>query len=115
MSGRASQSKGRRGEAELAEYLRDHGFPDARPGDPLNFGTQADIVGADGLHIECKRHERLEISRWYEQAAADAQRMKDGKPVVVYRQNRRSWMVVLSLADFLALAGKEKEHGDISD
>ena len=108
MSGRSSQAKGRRAEAELAEYLRDHGFPDARPGDPLN-------LGADGLHIECKRHERLEISRWYEQAQQDAQRMKDGKPVVVYRQNRRSWMVVLSLADFLALAGKEKEHGDISD
>lgn len=108
MSGRSSQAKGRRGEAELAGFLRDHGFPDARPGDPLNFGTQADVVGVDGLHIECKRHERLEITRWYDQATEDAARMQDGKPAVIYRQNRRSWMIVLSLADFLALAGKEQ-------
>ena len=107
MSGRSSQAKGRRGEIELAEYLRGRGLTEAHAGDPLNFGTQADVVGIDGLHIECKRHERLEITRWYEQALQYAQRMKDGKPAVIYRQNRRSWMIVLSLADFLDLAGKE--------
>jgi hypothetical protein len=31
--------------------------------------------------------------------------MQDGKPAVIYRQNRRQWMIVLSLSDFLSLRG----------
>ena len=38
-------------------------------------------------------------------AAADAERMQDGKPVVIFRQNRRQWTIALSLADFIALQG----------
>ena len=105
MSGRSAQAKGRRGEIGLARYLQEKGFTDAQPGAPLNYGKEADITGISGLHIECKRHERLEINKWYEQAAADAERMQDGKPVVIFRQNRRQWMIALSLADFLELKG----------
>lgn len=86
---------------ELAQYLQEHGMPDARPGTALNYGTQPDITGIPGLHIECKRHERLEISRWYAQAQQDAQRMQDGRPAVIYRQNRRPWMITLALSDYL--------------
>lgn len=107
MNGRSSQAKGRKGELELAQFLREHGLTDARPGDPLNFGKQPDITGINGLHIECKRHERLEISRWYEQAQTDAERMQDGRPAVIYRRNRKPWMIVLSLSDFLDFS-KEK-------
>lgn len=103
MSGRSAQAKGRRAEIELATYLREHGFNDAKEGAPLNYGKEPDISGIDGLHIECKRHERLEVNKWYNQATADAERMKDGKPVVIYRQNRKQWMIVLSLADFIEL------------
>lgn len=99
--GRSAQTKGRRAEIELAQFLRDHGLPDARPGAALNYGTQPDVSGIPGLHIECKRHERLEITRWYKQAQQDAQRMQDGKPAVVYRQNRRPWMITLALSDYL--------------
>lgn len=105
MSGRSAQAKGRRAEIELAAYLRQYGFDAAEPGAPLNYGTEADIKGIEGLHIECKRHEKLEINKWYEQAAGDAERMQDGRPVVIFRQNRRQWMIVLSLSDFLELQG----------
>ena len=105
MSGRSAQAKGRRAEIELARFLQDHGIKEARPGDPLNYGKQADVSGVDGLHIECKRHERLEIAKWYDQAAADAERMQDGKPAVIFRQNRRQWMITLSLEDFLTMRG----------
>ena len=115
MSGRSAQRKGRAAEIELARYLQEAGFPDARPGDPLNYGTMPDVIGVDGLHIECKRHEKLEINKWYTQAAADAERMQDGKPAVIFRQNRQQWKIVLSLEDFLDLiggAGHGKEvHG----
>ena len=105
MSGRSAQAKGRRAEIELATYLREHGLTDARPSEPMNYGTQPDVTGVKGLHIECKRHERIELNKWYAQAAADAERMQDGKPVVIFRQNRRQWMIALSLADFIALQG----------
>lgn len=106
MSGRGAQAKGRRAEIELAAYLQEKGYTEARPGAPLNYGKEADITGIDGLHIECKRHEKLEINKWYAQATADAARMQDGKPIVIFRQNRRQWMVTLSLADFLELQGR---------
>lgn len=112
MSGRSAQAKGRRAEIELAAYLREHGLTDARPGEPLNYGKQPDITGIAGLHIECKRHEKIELNKWYEQAAADAERMQDGKPVVIFRQNRRQWMIALSLADFLELKGGATDGKD---
>lgn len=102
MSGRSAQAKGRRAEIELSKYLQDHGYKDARPGTALNYGTEADITGVPGLHIECKRHERIEINKWYQQAAEDAERMKDGRPVVIFRRNRQPWLIVLSLEDFIA-------------
>lgn len=108
MSGRSAQAKGRRAEIELAAYLRESGFAAAQPGAPLNYGTEPDITGVDGLHIECKRHEKLEINKWYDQSAADAGRMQDGIPVVMFRQSRRPWMIVLSLSDFVEILGGQK-------
>jgi len=107
MSGRSAQAKGRRGELELVKYLQDRGIT-ARAGVPLNFGTQPDVTGIDGIHIEVKRHERLEVSKWYAQAVEDAHRMQDGRPAGIYRQNRREWMILLSLSDFLELQGIAK-------
>lgn len=101
MGGRASQMKGRRGELELAQYLQARGYTNAQPGTPLNYGTQPDVSGMPGLHIECKRHEKLEVSKWYAQSRADADRMKDGRPAVIYRRNREQWMILLSLEDFI--------------
>lgn len=99
--GTASQRKGRAAERELAELLRGYGF-DAEPGRALNYGTEADLSGLPGLHIECKRCERLELPKWFEQSERDAERMQDGAPVVIFRRNRRPWMIALKLSDFLA-------------
>ena len=109
--GRHSQRKGRGAEIELAQFLREHGLPDARPGAPLNYGTEADVVGLPKVHIECKRAEALRLNEWYRQAQLDAQRM-GGVPAVIFRQNRRPWMITLSLEDFLSLAGKELNASD---
>lgn len=109
MSGRSAQAKGRRAEIELATYLQAQGFTDAEPGAALNYGKEPDIKGIEGLHIECKRHERIELNKWYEQSRADAERMKDGKPVVIYRQNRRPWMIALSLQDFIEVLKHGKD------
>lgn len=103
--GRSSQRKGRKGELELVGFLRERGMTDARPGAALNYGTEPDIVGIPGVHVEVKRCEKLRIPQWYAQSKRDAEKMSDGVPVVAFRQSRQSWMIVLSLADFLDLAG----------
>ena len=54
-----SREKGKRGERELAGELRRHGY-DARRGQQYcGANGDADVVGLPGLHIECKRVERL--------------------------------------------------------
>lgn len=98
--GRPSQRKGREAERELASILLSYGY-EAEPGAPMNYGTEADVHGLPGIHIEVKRCERLNLPAWIEQAERDALRMQDGAPVVVFRQNREPWRVCLRLSDFM--------------
>ena len=69
----------------------------------MSFGTEPDVVGVDGLHIECKRHEKIELEKWYSQAVHDAEQMQDGRPVVIFRKNRGQWIIALALSDFLEI------------
>jgi len=102
--GRSSQSKGRTAERELASLLRDkYGFADIKAAEPLNYGTVPDLVGLPGVHIECKRCEKLKITEWMQQAERDAERFKDGAPVVFHRRNRQPWLVTLHLEDFVQI------------
>ena len=105
--GRESWRKGRAGEWELSKLLNAAGF-DTRPAPPMNYGTEPDIVGLPGVHIECKRAERLRLSEWMEQAKRDAARFGDGMPVVIFRQNGQPWRVLLNLDSFLRLLKKAK-------
>lgn len=98
--GASSQRKGREAERELAVVLHEYGY-DVRPGRALNYGAEPDISGLPGLHIECKRCERLELPKWFAQSERDAQRMRDGAPVVIFRRSRRPWMICMKLADFM--------------
>mgnify|MGYP007101879398 CR=1 FL=1 len=103
--GKSSQRKGRAAERELAEILCGYGYA-AKPGRALNYGSEADVIGLPGFHLEVKRCERLQLPAWIEQAERDAERMQDGVPVVIFRQNRQPWRVCLKLSEFLSLLGK---------
>lgn len=101
-----SRNKGKRGELELAAILRKYGF-DARRGQQY-CGTSgdADVVGLPGVHIECKRVERLNIDAAMEQAVRDA---RPGEvPVVVHRRNGKPWLVTQLLPDFLEARKRER-------
>ena len=100
MSGRSSQTKGRRAELELCDYLKQRGY-NAVPGEAQSYGKTPDIYGLDRLHVECKRHERLALDAWMAQSETDAARFGDGCPVVIYRKNRQPWHIVMKLEDFL--------------
>lgn len=102
--GRASREKGKRGEREFAEALRDAGWTDARRGRQYR-GTEdsPDVVGLPGVHLEVKRRERLEVEKWCLQVEAEAP--EGAVPVVAWRRNRQRWRVSLPLEDFLRLLG----------
>lgn len=91
-----SRSKGKAGELELAHLLREYGY-DARRG----HYPEADVLGIPGVHIECKRRERLQILEWMEQSKKDA---APGEiPVVMHRVNRGEWLVTMRLEDWMVI------------
>lgn len=106
-TGKSQQQKGRRAEIELAGLLRERGY-DVRPGKPLNFGQEADIVGLDGIHAEPKRRECVDLLAALAQAAKDAEFFGDGIPMVFHRGNRQKWRVTMELDHWLALYDRKK-------
>ena len=103
--GKTSQRKGAEGERELAALLRDYGF-DTQRGGSLSFGEVPDLTGLPGVHIECKRVERLNVPEAMQQAIRDAERFQDGVPALFHRRNRQPWLVTLRLEDFMKLYQK---------
>ena len=101
---RSQQRKGRAGEIELSELLKGYGY-NVRPGEPLNYGQEPDLIGLPGVHVECKRCEQLRLSDWMQQATRDADRFHDGAPVIFHRKNREGWLCTLRLDDFMRIYG----------
>ncbi len=96
-----SRQKGAAGERELAKALRSHGFETRRGQQYCGSNGDADVVGLPGVHIECKRVERLNLEEAMAQSRADA---RPGEiPVVMHRKNNCKWLVTLSLDDFMTL------------
>lgn len=96
-----SREKGKRGERELARILRGYGYDTRRGQQYCGANGDADVIGLPGIHIECKRVERLNIDDAMSQAKGDC---KDGEtPVVMYRKNNAEWMVVQPLKDWMEL------------
>ncbi len=100
--GAASQRKGRTAELELSRLLQSKGYH-VEPGEPLNYGTQPDVRGLDGIHIEVKRAEQLRLSEWLSQAERDAERFGDGLPAVFHRRSRSPWLVTMTLEGWVKL------------
>lgn len=97
-----SKQKGAAGERELAQVLRDHGFDKARRGiQYCGANGDADVLGLPGIHIECKRREKLNIQDAYDQSKHDA---REGEvPVVMHRRNHCEWLVTMKLDDWIEM------------
>lgn len=100
--GKTSQRKGRDGERELRDRLKEYGY-DVECGEPQSFGKFPDLVGLPGIHIECKRAERLNIPKAMQQAVDDSEKFGDGLPAVFHRRNRQPWLVTVRLDDFMRM------------
>ena len=96
-----SRQKGARGERELSNELKSHGYDTRRGQQYCGANGDADVVGLPDIHIECKRVERLRLYDALEQARNDA---REGEmPIVVHRQNKKDWVVVQPLEDWIKL------------
>ena len=95
-----SRAKGARGERELASKLREYGYECRRGQQYCGANGDADVVGLRGIHIECKRVERLDIYSALSKAKVEAK--DEDIPVVMHRKNDSKWLATLSLEDFIA-------------
>jgi Holliday junction resolvase len=96
-----SRDKGKRGEREVAEFMRNHGIP-ARRGVQYQGGPDSpDVVGLDGFHNEVKRTEKFRLYQALEQAMDEAR--PGDIPAVWHRSNGRPWVVILRADDFLVM------------
>jgi Holliday junction resolvase - archaeal type len=79
-----SKQNGNRGEREFAELCRAHGF-DAFRNPQYGYGgvDNPDVQGLEGVHIECKRTEKLNIHAAMQQAKLDAAGVR--MPIVAHR------------------------------
>lgn len=96
-----SRQKGARGERELANILKDHGYETRRGQQYSGANGDADVVGLPNIHIECKRVEALNIYKAMEQSKRDAKESET--PVVMHRKNGEQWLVTMELADWLEM------------
>lgn len=96
-----SREKGKVGERELSHELQKYGYETRRGQQFCGANGDADVVGVPGLHIECKRVERLDYYKAMEQSEHDA--LENEIPVVMHRKNRKPWLVTLNLNDFIKI------------
>lgn len=96
-----SRSKGARGERELANILREYGYHCRRGQQYCGANGDADVIGLPGIHIECKRVEKLNLYDAITQAKAD--KNFEELPAVFHRKNNCEWLVTMALEDFIAI------------
>ncbi len=107
--GKASKNKGKRGERELANLLKEEGYDCKRGQQFCGANGNADVIGLNGIHIECKRVERLNLKEAMNQAISDS---KDGNiPTVFHRANNEGWKVTMRFEDWIKLY-REWESGE---
>lgn len=105
-----SKRKGNAGERELCALLAAEGIAVRNDQRYVGGKDNPDIsleMGGRRFHVECKRAERFNAYEAMEQAMNDANGHRI--PVVMHRRNRKQWLVVMNLDNFIDLAKNRKE------
>ena len=103
-----SRRKGKDGELALVRKLKEYGY-DVRRGQQYSGANgDADVIGIDHLHIECKftANGHGNTYDWIEQAVRD--KREDEIPVVMHKKVSNSdrgneWLVTIRLDDFMSI------------
>lgn len=101
--GLSQREKGKRGERELASLLRSEGYDKAHRTSQYcgQTGEAADCVGLPGIHIECKRVEKLNVPDAMNKAATEAK--QPDKPALFHRRDRQPWLVTMLFSDWIEI------------
>ena len=97
--GKAQREKGAREKRELAGILREEGYDTRRGQQYCGAAGNADVIGLPGIHIECKRVEKLNLLDAVAQAVHDA--LPGLLPAVFHRRDRCEWLVTMRLTDWI--------------
>ncbi len=98
-----SRRKGAEGERELSNKLREYGYHTRRGQQYCGSNGDADVVGLPGIHIECKRVEKLNLYDAMAQAVNDSK--ENETPAVFHRKNNCGWLVTMQFEDFMKMYG----------
>lgn len=105
------RNKGRAGEREAADLVRQHTGWDVRRRVRQHEGD-TDLTGIPGWAVEVKRHRTAsagEVARWWAQTVAQAAQAGAGaRPVLLYRADRAEWRAVWPLS--VLLVHQTAEH-----
>ncbi len=100
--GKASRNKGAGAEREIVQILKARGHEVRRAAYSGALAHEkGDVVGLDGLHMEVKRCEKLQIPAWTRQA--ESQCKPDEIPAVIYRSSREPWRISIPFDRFMDL------------
>ena len=107
-----SRRKGKTGELELVHKLKGYGYKVRRSQQYAGINNDADVVGIEGLHIECKytANGHGKCYEWIDQANSD--RREDEIAVVMHRKVSKEsrgneWLVTMLIDDFMKVWRKE--------
>jgi len=99
-----SRAKGSSGERELIGVLTEHLGAEITGNMKRNLeqtrGGGHDLVGLDGWAIEVKRYKQVsegDMARFWEQTVTQAYKVM-AKPVLAFREDFRSWRVVIPIS-----------------
>ena len=100
-----SINKGKAGEREFANYLKDHNIQARRGQQHRGTPDSPDVISELPFHIEVKRTERLNHIKALKKAKSES----DKPPLVAHRKNREDWIIILYADDFINLLRDDKE------
>ena len=103
-----SRRKGKEGELSLVRKLKEYGYDVRRSQQYAGINNDADVVGIEGMHIECKytANGHGKTYDWIDQAKSDSK--EDEIPVVMHKRVSKEyrgseWLVTLTLDDFMSI------------
>lgn len=102
-----SKKKGSHGELEFAHECEKYGFNKVHRTAQTNGKLEnslADCEGLEGIHIEVKRVEKLNVENAVAQAERDLITKKEKRlPIVFHRKNRKPWLATSTLDVWMKL------------
>lgn len=102
-----SKRKGKTGELEFAHECEKYDLMGVHRTAQTNGKLEhslADCEGLEGIHVEVKRVEKLNIDMAMDQAIRDTDAKKEKRiPAIFHRKNRKPWKVTMLFSDWTKL------------